>query len=202
MGWQPDTQPKGKPLVEKTKGAETMQRLIYANAVIAPLKEEYKKIKQAFDETSVFKAPNDVALYGALMQEVGAVIGMIEDAKTIDAVPLDGSFLKMSNGDYLIYNRHWLYEHFDMEMEIQRSAMKSMGYEPAIKDAQPRWIPFSERLPEVRQWVLCQCRAGIMDVLRLTEDGSWYKGYPNAEYMGGFVVAWMPLPKPYEGDKE
>ena len=60
------------------------------------------------------------------------------------------------------------------------------------------WIPISEKLPEVRQWVLCQCRAGIMDVLRLTADGSWYKGYPNAEYMGGFVVAWMPLPKPYE----
>jgi hypothetical protein len=80
------------------------------------------------------------------------------------------------------------------------------GYEIAIElikkqptiDVEPQWIPCSERLPEVRQWVLCQCRAGIMDVLRLTEDGSWYKGYPNAEYMSGFVVAWMPLPKPYE----
>ena len=113
------------------------QRLIDASAVIASLKEEYKKIKQAFDETSVFKAPNDVALYGALMQEVGAVIGMIEDAKTIDAVTLDGSFLKMSKGDYLIYNRHWLYEHFDQEIDIQRSVMKSMGYEPAMKDAEP-----------------------------------------------------------------
>lgn len=65
-----------------------MKRLIDANALIAPLKEEYKKVKQAFDETSVFQAPNDVALYGALMQEVGAVIGMIEDAKTIDAEPV------------------------------------------------------------------------------------------------------------------
>lgn len=37
-----------------------------------------------------------------------------------------------------------------------------------------------------------------MDVLRLTEDGSWDKNYPRAEYMSGFVVAWMPLPKPYE----
>ena len=61
-----------------------------------------------------------------------------------------------------------------------------------------RWIPCSERLPKVRQWVLCQCRAGIMDVLRLTADGSWNKDYPHAEYMSGFVVAWMPLPEPYE----
>ena len=127
---------------------------------------------------------------------------LIDSMPTIDAVPLDGSFLKMSRGDYLIYKRHWLYEHFDMEMDIQRSAMKSMGYEPALKDTEPRWIPCSERLPKVRQWVLCQCRAGIMDVLRLTADGSWDKGYPHTEYMSGFVVAWMPLPKPYEGDKE
>lgn len=125
-----------------------MKRLIDANTLIAPLREEYKKVKQAFDETSVFQAPNDVALYGALMQELGAVIGMIEDAKTIEAVPLDGSFLKMSKGDYLIYNRHWLYEHFDQEMDIQRSVMKSMGYESALKDAEPHWIPCNERLPE------------------------------------------------------
>lgn len=65
-----------------------VQRLIDPNALIAPLKEEYKKLKHAFDETSVFQAPNDVALYGALMQELGAVIGMIEEAKTIDAVPV------------------------------------------------------------------------------------------------------------------
>ena len=124
------------------------QRLIDPDAVIAPLKEEYKKVKQAFDETSVFQAPNDVALYGALMQELGAVIGMIEDEPTIDA--------------------------------------------------ELHWTPCSEKLPEIGQWVLCQCRAGIMDLLRFTADGSWDKDYPNTEYMSSFVIAWMPLPKPYE----
>lgn len=72
-----------------------------------------------------------------------------------------------------------------------------------VPAAQPeRWIPVSEKLPEVREWVLCQCRAGIMDVLRLTEDGNWNKNYPHAEYMSGFVIAWMPLPEPYYGDAE
>lgn len=65
-----------------------------------------------------------------------------------------------------------------------------------------QWIPTSERLPKVREWVLCQCRAGIMDVLRLTDDGSWNKNYPHAEYMSGFVIAWMPLPSPWEGGEE
>ena len=31
VGWQPETQPKGKPPVEKTRGAETTQRLIDAD---------------------------------------------------------------------------------------------------------------------------------------------------------------------------
>ena len=65
-----------------------------------------------------------------------------------------------------------------------------------------QWIPCSERLPNVRQWVLCQCRMGIMDVLRLTADGSWNKNYPYTVYMHDFVVAWMPLPKPYVGGTE
>lgn len=63
-----------------------------------------------------------------------------------------------------------------------------------------QWIPCSERLPKVREWVLCQCRAGIMDVLRLTEDGDWNKDYPHTEYMRSFVIAWMPLPEAYKGE--
>lgn len=69
-------------------------------------------------------------------------------------------------------------------------------------DAELQWIPCSERLPEVRQWVLCSCRAVIMDVLRLTNDGSWEKDYPYVAYRSDFVVAWMPLPKPYEAERK
>lgn len=77
-------------------------------------------------------------------------------------------------------------------------------YEKGYADAKAemQWIPCSERLPNVRQWVLCQCRVGIMDVLRLTADGRWYKHYPRTEYMSSFVVAWQPLPKAYEGRTE
>lgn len=67
----------------------------------------------------------------------------------------------------------------------------------ALQQPEQRWIPCSERLPKVRQWVLCQCRAGIIDVLRLTDDGCWYRK-SNEIYMSGFVLAWMPLPEPYK----
>ena len=70
----------------------------------------------------------------------------------------------------------------------------------AVKDAQPQWISVTEMLPEVGQWVLCQCRAGIIDVLRLTDDGCWYRK-SNEIYMSGFVYAWMPLPEPYKGEE-
>ena len=58
------------------------------------------------------------------------------------------------------------------------------------------WIPVSERLPKVGEKVLCQCQANIFEVLKLMVDG-WYHD-ENHCYMSGFVIAWQPLPKPYE----
>lgn len=66
----------------------------------------------------------------------------------------------------------------------------------------PQWIPCEERLPEKDQLVLCQCRAGIIDVLRLKPNGFWENLNPYVNYMPGFVIAWMPLPEPYEGERK
>lgn len=64
-------------------------------------------------------------------------------------------------------------------------------------DAGPKWIPCSERMPKQGQEVICQCRARIIQVLKLDANGDWYKD-ANHCYMSGFVIAWIPLPKPYE----
>lgn len=66
-------------------------------------------------------------------------------------------------------------------------------------DPEPHWIPLKTALPEKGQYVLCQCRAGIMDVLRLTDDNGWYKDSTHI-YMHGFVLAWMPLPEAWNGN--
>lgn len=58
--------------------------------------------------------------------------------------------------------------------------------------SKPRWIPVTERLPEERKYVLCKCRADIIDVLRF-ENAEWYHD-PTHVYMYGFVTHWMPLP--------
>ena len=72
----------------------------------------------------------------------------------------------------------------------------------AIRDmpsAQPelKWIPCSERLPRQGQEVICQCRANIIKVLKLDAYGDWYQDADHC-YMGGFVIAWMPLPETYK----
>ena len=59
------------------------------------------------------------------------------------------------------------------------------------------WIPCSERLPQQGQEVICQCRANIIKVLKLDANGDWYQDAEHC-YMGGFVIAWMPLPEPYQ----
>lgn len=58
----------------------------------------------------------------------------------------------------------------------------------------PRWIPVTERLPDVGKDVLCFCRANICFVLGW--DGNhWHEG-ADRYYMSGFVTHWMPLPEP------
>lgn len=83
------------------------------------------------------------------------------------------------------------------------------GIEQAIDesptiDVMPRWISCNERLPEKEQLVLCQCRAGIIDVLRLKENGLWenLNLSPYVDYMPSFVIAWMPLPELYDGERK
>ena len=87
------------------------------------------------------------------------------------------------NDDYTLGARN--------QYDMDRLAIETL---PSVR----QWIPCKTALPEKRKYVLCQCRAGIMDVLRLTDDNDWYKDSTHI-YMYGFVVAWCPLPEPWKG---
>lgn len=75
--------------------------------------------------------------------------------------------------------------------------------ENAVEES--RWIPVSERMPELDTPVLAQWRRyysdeNNIDILYLNGLGEWYAdlGMPN-----GKIIAWMPLPEPYkEGEDE
>lgn len=62
-----------------------------------------------------------------------------------------------------------------------------------------RWIPCEKRPPDVGRRVLCQCRAGIMDILQREQNGSWVADV-GTHYCSGFVIAWMELPMQYTGE--
>ena len=68
----------------------------------------------------------------------------------------------------------------------------------ALKES--RWIPCSEKLPEVNipvlaQWGIYYSGENRIEILCLNDLGRWHGdlGEPN-----GKVIAWMPLLTPYE----
>ena len=79
----------------------------------------------------------------------------------------------------------------------------------ASAQPEPHWIPCSEWLPEKAErqyWVCtntgyqCQCR-WTDDVYGLGSSGEWaWKIFDIPQY--SHVIAWMPLPEPYQGEGE
>ena len=71
-----------------------------------------------------------------------------------------------------------------------------------------KWISVKEKLPKDDEWVLCQLddewyEENSMMVLYLTEGWNskiWVDGQMGTEDYD--VVAWTPLPKPYEKEEE
>ncbi len=99
-------------------------------------------------------------------------------------------------------------EYIDVKTVLRAlgDAMRVIATEAEEKAPEPQWIPISERLPKEDE-----------DVLITDEDGDVYIAYydrndwtwsedPKIEwYTGDFradPVAWMPLPKAYEGEEE
>lgn len=63
--------------------------------------------------------------------------------------------------------------------------------------ADQRWIPCSERLPENAMNVIAQFSDGTVTELRYAGNGIFEGIY---EYSTRVIIAWMPLPEPYEGE--
>ncbi len=71
-----------------------------------------------------------------------------------------------------------------------------------VREPEHKWIPCSERLPEVGQDVLFSVQDLFVSEGCLRDDGDWSQFRWQAIQKKEAVTAWMPLPEPYrkEGD--
>ena len=83
----------------------------------------------------------------------------------------------------LDYVLEWKKQYFEL---VEREAGADQG-----------WIPCSERLPEIAMNVIAQFSDGTVTELRYAGNGIFEGIY---EYSTRVIIAWMPLPEPYEGE--
>lgn len=97
-------------------------------------------------------------------------------------------------------------ERWRPEREFGRMVLNA----PAV-DAEPRWIPCSERLPEDGRQVLVYARSVHFALAKYEEmreaDGTYKKQWVTFDAWKPFykikeVIAWMPLPEPYREVKK
>ena len=80
-----------------------------------------------------------------------------------------------------------------------------------LPSAQPGWIPCSERLPDNNRQVLVYARSVHFVLAKYDEmreaDGTYKMQWVTFDAWKPFykikeVIAWMPLPEPWEGDTD
>ena len=101
---------------------------------------------------------------------------------------LDLAIEALEQKSYKSEARRWKRRYLDLKQRVFKL------------EEQTRWIPVSERLPEDNIHVLCQFYLGGM--------GECYLAHGVFHVVGGVVmtcnevIAWMPLPQPYNVESE
>lgn len=59
-----------------------------------------------------------------------------------------------------------------------------------------QWIPVSERLPLICEWVIFSDKSGGIEFGYMNKSGGWEND--DGWWKASSVTAWMPLPEPYK----
>ena len=108
-------------------------------------------------------------------------------ARPIDADALD-LYLENDWENNEISNGEWIY------------MREVLNAQPTIS-AEPQWIPCSERLPEDDRSKVVTLANGNAEV-GYYSNGDWWCVGDEITLENQTVIAWMPLPKPYEVNHE
>ena len=63
---------------------------------------------------------------------------------------------------------------------------------------EPHWIPCSERLPELDVYVIATTQWHEITMACRIGDGEWFINEGGSNAYDDDVIAWMPLPEPYQ----
>ena len=88
-----------------------------------------------------------------------------------------------------------------LDFENGKKVIEHLEQMPSAQPEQ-RWIPCSERLPEVGQDILMSVGGMYTAEGCLREDGDWEQFRWDTIQRKDMVGAWMPLPEPYEAESE
>lgn len=88
--------------------------------------------------------------------------------------------------------------------EIDDIIDKLADYEDMEEQATSKWIPCSERLPKLRRKVLVTAKEGNHTFVTMAffTEHSWMHRDPAELSDETELIAWMPLPEPYESEVE
>lgn len=64
-------------------------RLVDIEPIVELVKGEHEKVQDSFNKANLWKEPNSVARYGEALQEIGAFIGLMINAPTVEAIPIE-----------------------------------------------------------------------------------------------------------------
>ena len=91
--------------------------------------------------------------------------------------------------------KHMYKDNGEWAKEITESFCKDIDEQPTV-DPEPKWIPVTERLPDVGADILFCDIDGDAYAGHRTRHGDFYPDFDGDKIKN--VVAWMPKPEPYK----
>lgn len=97
-----------------------------------------------------------------------------------------------------------------LDKMVYKGAMKEEERDKILQNMQPKWIPVTERLPNSNGCYLVWRphffggEVGMPSICYFDGQDTWHDSFGvdfNRVLSSNDVVAWMPLPKPYEGSE-
>ena len=106
-----------------------------------------------------------------------------ESYKDVDGNSLDDLILEVLQNNFDCGNTYGY-----------KVADEIIGLLPSVTPQEHKWIPVTERLPEDKQRILVTRKSGTIGYISWN---TWWN--EQTRYPIDKVIAWMPLPEPYNG---